>query len=160
MVGVRLDWKGTGELSRDRGHSRDKAPNFRRNSLWKWSDRSAEVSGSVTRGSSNLVQGMSGYGWLSRSQDLTVTIDRRAPVIEYFDAWPQTIYEGQNAYLNWWVTGPDGTRLSIDQGVGDVTGQDWVTVSPTTTTTYAHGHPQAQEQQRPGHRGRPATTRA
>jgi hypothetical protein len=56
-----------------------------------------------------------------------------APVIDSFIATPISITNGQSAVLSWSVT--DATSLSIDQGVGAVTGST-VTVKPTATTTY------------------------
>ncbi|MDQ3459679.1 MAG: PPC domain-containing protein [Deinococcota bacterium] len=135
-VRVNLAWKGAGDLWQEKNRYQERYPNYRSNSRWQWSNRSTEVSGSVSRGTTNLLQGLSGNGYLSKTRSHTVTIDRRGPIIEWFDVWPQTIYEGQSAYLSWWVTAPDGTRLSIDQGIGDVTGQEWIAVSPEVTTTY------------------------
>ncbi len=54
------------------------------------------------------------------------------PTIAVFTAAPSTIIAGQSTQL---VFGGTGT-LSIDQGVGPVTGKTSVTVSPTATTTY------------------------
>ena len=56
-----------------------------------------------------------------------------APTISAFSATPGTINAGQSSTLSWSATG--ATNLSIDQGVGTVTGSS-VTVSPTSTTTY------------------------
>ena len=55
------------------------------------------------------------------------------PLIEAFSANPPSIISGQSAGLNWFVNG--ATSLSIDNGVGGVTGHG-VTVKPTATTTY------------------------
>lgn len=56
------------------------------------------------------------------------------PTLTSFSANPTTISAGQPSTLSWQVS--DATSLSINQGVGDVTGQTSVSVSPTTTTTY------------------------
>jgi len=57
-----------------------------------------------------------------------------APAISSFDASPATILAGDPATLSWSVTG--ATSLSIDKGVGSVTGQTHISVKPETTTTY------------------------
>src|SRR5712672_229352 len=56
------------------------------------------------------------------------------PVISSFTATPVSIPTGRSAILSWAVT--DATSLSIDQGVGIVTGRTSVSVSPTVDTTY------------------------
>lgn len=57
-----------------------------------------------------------------------------SPTISSFTSTPSTITAGQSATLSWATTG--ATTLSIDNGVGDVTGVASRSVSPTTTTTY------------------------
>jgi serine/threonine-protein kinase len=56
-----------------------------------------------------------------------------APVVESFGAQPATIAAGGSSILGWSVTG--ATQLSIDQGVGTVTGTS-ISVSPAVTTIY------------------------
>lgn len=56
------------------------------------------------------------------------------PVINDFSASPASIEAGSSSTLAWSVE--DGDSLSIDQGVGDVTGVASVSVSPSATTTY------------------------
>ncbi len=55
------------------------------------------------------------------------------PVITTFTATPDSLISGQNSLLAWTVSGT--TSVSIDNGVGVVSGSS-VSVSPTTTTTY------------------------
>ena len=55
------------------------------------------------------------------------------PSISTFSASPVSINSGQSSTLSWSVTG--ATSLSIDQGVGTVTGSS-VSVNPTQTKTY------------------------
>jgi len=55
------------------------------------------------------------------------------PVITSFTATPASITAGQSSTLSWNVTG--ATAVSIDQGVGTVTGAS-VNVAPAATTTY------------------------
>jgi YHYH protein len=62
------------------------------------------------------------------------TPSTKTPVISSFTATPNSIVSGGSSSLNWTVMG-DGVTLSIDQGVGTVTGSSRV-VSPTITTTY------------------------
>ncbi|MEY2668374.1 MAG: hypothetical protein RJA59_1012, partial [Pseudomonadota bacterium] len=56
------------------------------------------------------------------------------PEIVSFAASPSTIMAGQSTTLTWSVVG--ATSVSIDHGVGTVTGTS-VVVSPTTTTVYS-----------------------
>ncbi|MGA8893348.1 MAG: hypothetical protein WB493_17440 [Anaeromyxobacteraceae bacterium] len=56
------------------------------------------------------------------------------PIVSSFQATPSSIVAGQATTLEWSVSG--ATSLSIDHGVGAVTGSS-VTVSPTVTTVYA-----------------------
>ena len=66
----------------------------------------------------------------------TVTVETAAPgspVINSFTATPDNIAAGGTSTLSWDVTG--ATSLSIDNGVGPVTGTSAV-VNPTVTTTY------------------------
>jgi hypothetical protein len=57
-----------------------------------------------------------------------------APVISSFTATPSAINSGQSSTLAWSVTG--ATSLSIDQGIGTVTGLTSRVVTPAATTTY------------------------
>ncbi|MDP2877520.1 MAG: PKD domain-containing protein, partial [Holophaga sp.] len=63
----------------------------------------------------------------------TATAPTLPPVISSFTASPNLIQAGQSAELTW-VVGR-ATALSIDQGVGTVTGTS-TTVRPATSTTY------------------------
>ncbi len=58
------------------------------------------------------------------------------PTISSFTATPDTINSGQTSTLAWTVTGDAPITLTIDQGVGAVTGQTSVSVSPAATTSY------------------------
>ncbi len=65
---------------------------------------------------------------------VVVTVAQAKPTITAFTAGPATLpFGGGSSTLAWQVTGADS--LSIDQGVGTVTGTDKV-VSLTTTKTY------------------------
>ncbi len=70
------------------------------------------------------------------TKTVTVTVNPAAvaPNITSFTATPSTINEGDSSTLAWTVTGSP-TSLTIDQGVGPVTGSS-TSVTPTTTTTY------------------------
>ncbi len=74
----------------------------------------------------------SGAGGTS-SAAATVTVNR-PPVISSFTAQPVSIVIGRSSTLSWTVS--NATSLSIDQGVGDVTGRTAAIVSPTIDTTY------------------------
>jgi hypothetical protein len=56
------------------------------------------------------------------------------PLIASFTALPASIAPGGSATLRWVVTG--ATSLSIDQGIGLVTGTNSAVVTPAQTTTY------------------------
>ena len=57
-----------------------------------------------------------------------------APVIASFTARPGSVATGSSTTLSWIVT--NAAALSIDQGVGNVTGRSSVTTSPAADTTY------------------------
>src|SRR5205814_2017513 len=57
-----------------------------------------------------------------------------SPVIASFTAAPAGINVGQTTTLSWSVTG--ATTLTIDGGVGAVTGTTSKTVTPAATITY------------------------
>jgi len=59
---------------------------------------------------------------------------KNPPTISSFSASPTTIHRGESSTLSWTVSG--ATSLTIDQGVGTVTGTTSKSVSPTNTTTY------------------------
>jgi len=69
------------------------------------------------------------------SQDATLTVNpvNAAPLIASFRATPASILPGRTTTLSWAVTGADS--LSLDQGIGAVTGTSR-TVNPAATTTY------------------------
>jgi sugar lactone lactonase YvrE len=68
------------------------------------------------------------------NQSVTVTVVS-PPVIASFTANPAKISTGQSSTLQWNVVGAT-TGLTIDNGIGDVTGKTSIVVSPTATTTY------------------------
>lgn len=57
------------------------------------------------------------------------------PVITSFTADSGTINNGESTTLRWQITN-SADSITIEPGIGDVTGQDSVVVSPNTTTTY------------------------
>jgi peptidoglycan-associated lipoprotein len=56
------------------------------------------------------------------------------PVINFFNAEPSTIDKGQGSSLRWSVA--NGTNITIDQGIGQVSPNGRRTVYPADTTTY------------------------
>ncbi|MBM3862571.1 MAG: hypothetical protein FJ385_01270 [Verrucomicrobia bacterium] len=69
------------------------------------------------------------------TQTQTVTVTTVPPAsITSFTANPATITSGNSSTLSWSTTG--ATSLSIDNGVGEVTGTTSRVVTPGTTTTY------------------------
>ena len=72
----------------------------------------------------------------SNSATLTVNPSPTAPVIASFTASPSTINLGQTTTLAWAVTG--ATSLSINQGVGTVTGLTSTQVTPSAIGTITY----------------------
>jgi len=66
----------------------------------------------------------------------TLGTGAQGPVISAFSATPATIVAGQSSTLSWSVSGSPAPSLSINNGVGNVSGQTSVSVYPTATTTY------------------------
>ncbi|AEB12950.1 hypothetical protein [Marinithermus hydrothermalis] len=73
-----------------------------------------------------------------------------APRITRFDATPGAIAPGGSSTLNWSVEGTAPITLTLEPGLGDVTGTTSAVVTPNQTTTYtltatnAQGSAQAQ----------------
>lgn len=67
-------------------------------------------------------------------RQLTVTVGL-PPVIGSFNATPERVSVGEMSTLAWSVSGGEGLTLSINNGVGAVTGSS-VKVAPNQTTTY------------------------
>src|SRR5664280_717769 len=59
-----------------------------------------------------------------------------APTISSLVASPASISSGSSSTLSWSVTGSPAPTLTLDNGVGDVSGLTSKAVSPTQTTTY------------------------
>ena len=72
-------------------------------------------------------------GSASAAIAVTVLAGATAPSISSFTATPSTVTSGGSSTLSWSVTG--ATSISIDQGVGVVTGSNKI-IAPTATTTY------------------------
>lgn len=75
------------------------------------------------------------YTLEARNADGSVTASTevkigRPPVITDFSADPATIALGETSTLSWTVAGDGPLTLSIDRGVGDVSGESQVTVEP------------------------------
>jgi hypothetical protein len=140
-VDVDLSWSGIGDTWswRDRWHDHggDSKYMFRTAGL----GRSAVVTGALDLGGMDVAVPMPGDGWMASGQNAFTAIDtsgRRPtpPEISYFDGYPYEIFPGGAAILYWSVTGSDPIELSLDQGIGDVSGMNGVHVAPETTTTY------------------------
>lgn len=58
------------------------------------------------------------------------------PVVETFVASPASIEVGASVTLSWTVTGSAPLALSVEPGIGDVTGLRRIATSPDATTTY------------------------
>jgi hypothetical protein len=72
---------------------------------------------------------------LTGCTDNTPTSNVEAPKITAFTATPSTVTIGESVTLGWTISGT-ATSLSIDNGVGDVTGKTSVVVLPAANTTY------------------------
>jgi PKD repeat protein len=90
------------------------------------------VSVTPTRTTTYTLTATNDAGAVSHSTTVTVT-PVPVPVIASFTATPATIARGASSTLAWSVTG--ATSLSIDNGVGTVTGTS-IPVTPAATTTY------------------------
>jgi hypothetical protein len=66
--------------------------------------------------------------------DNSCTFPVPAPTCDDFTASPASIVAGDESILNWETT--NATRVAIDGGVGDVTLDGAISVSPLATTTY------------------------
>jgi hypothetical protein len=73
-------------------------------------------------------------GSVTASTTVTVSSVRNSPTIASFTAVPASITSGVSSMLSWSVSG--ATSLSLNQGIGDVTGLTSKSVFPLTTTTY------------------------
>jgi uncharacterized protein YkwD len=101
---------------------------------------SATVSPSQT--TAYTLTASNGGGTVTASVTITVNVPAppppspgpTAPVIAFFSASPSAIASGQSAMLSWSVSG--ATSLTIDNGVGNVSGLTSMSVSPGQTTTY------------------------
>jgi hypothetical protein len=78
-----------------------------------------------------LALALGGTGCFTGDQHAGIPVH---PVIRVFVASPASIAPGGTTTLSFSVNG--ATTLSIDNGVGDVTGTTSTVVSPATTTTY------------------------
>ena len=72
-------------------------------------------------------------GTVTRTVSVTVIPQGQKPVISSFTSTPSTITGGQTVSLAW--SAAWAATLSLDNGIGTVTGTS-LTVTPTTTTTY------------------------
>ena len=68
------------------------------------------------------------------ARTITVTPSSTAPVCESFTASPTTINRGNSSTLNW--TSRNANSATINNGVGSVSVNGSINVSPLTTTTY------------------------
>jgi hypothetical protein len=138
-VDIDLTWTGVGETWRWADGAIDDQGNVKlryRSDGW---GRSADVAGTVDLAGFDTVTPMPGSGWLARFTYATTTVFPKKPLppsIEYFSGYPYEIYAGGVVALQWAVRGTEPIRLTIDQGVGDVTGRSYLEVAPTETTTY------------------------
>jgi hypothetical protein len=140
-VPVRLDlvWSAVGEFWNWKDRHHEDQGNVKLRFRQDGKGYSADVTGVLEAGALKLAMPSVGSGWMSTQSYASVRIEPRrpiAPTIQSFDAYPYHVYDGGTATLSWWVSGTDPITLTIDGGVGDVTGANYVSVTPTETTTY------------------------
>jgi chitodextrinase len=68
------------------------------------------------------------------SSGIQVTAQAPVPTISSFNANASSITNGQRTTLSWVVS--NATSLTLDNGIGSVTGTSSITVSPSATTVY------------------------
>ena len=106
--------------------------------LDEWRDQSPmiyTVTQSVSQGTHLIsIQYYERTGGATAHVSWTLNGSTQAPVISSFIATPSNASAGQRVLLAWAVSG--ASSVSIDQGVGDVTGRTSVVVTPSATTTY------------------------
>lgn len=73
------------------------------------------------------------YGTVNKTLSIQV---EDAPVIHSFTSDPAIIEPGQSVNLLWNIESKGNLKLSINQGIGDVTGQTNVNVTPESSTLY------------------------
>ncbi len=91
----------------------------------------SSVSVSPTKTTTYTLTAKNAGGSVTATAKVTVVVP--PPVISSFSAAPSSITAGQSSTLSWSVSG--ATSVSINNGVGTVTGSS-VAVSPAQTTTY------------------------
>lgn len=132
-----VNWTADGPLRRRKVGDQFREPGYKFKYRFDGRWRQAVTSATLTfEGTSHTLNGWgesfkSQEGWME-----SVQANKLPPVIELFAAEPYVIEQGQSATLSWVISGAKRPALTIDQGIGDVTGLTSVTVSPTTTTTY------------------------
>ena len=100
-------------------------------------DVTGKTSIPVTPGSTTTYQLKAvgqGATFSTASVTVTVTAAQPLPVISAFSASPPAVSAGNSSTLSWTVT--NAVSLSIDHGVGDVSGLTSKSVTPGATTTY------------------------
>jgi hypothetical protein len=138
-VDVDLTWTGVGDAWRFRDGAIDDGGEVKFRYRSNGMVRDAVVSGTVDLGGFGVETPMPGSGWMGQYSHSTTTVSPKRlvpPSIAYFYAYPDEVYSSGVTALQWWVGGSDPIVLSIDQGIGDVTGLGYVEVAPTETTTY------------------------
>ena len=93
----------------------------------------------VVMGIGRTYSSSSTYGWYWDTDfggylDQTISSAQTAPAITYFGASQYTISPGQPVTLSWITSG--ATTLTLDQGIGDVSGVTSKTILPTGFITY------------------------
>ena len=73
---------------------------------------------------------------LSSDQSVKANFTFTPPVIESFSVVQPLLARGKSTTLKWAVAGQGDIALSVNGGVGNVTGQESAVISPNQTTTY------------------------
>jgi len=107
--------------------------------LWTFGDGTTSTSMTPYKtysatGTFTVVFKASGVGFSPSTASITLTILPALPIISSFTASPSTVAQGSSSTLAWSVSG--ATSLSLDNGIGTVTGTTSRTVTPANTLTY------------------------
>jgi hypothetical protein len=138
-VAVDLTWTGVGEASVGKDRSNADQDGVKHRYRGDSIARDAHTSGAIDLSFFGIDVPMPGVGSLHQHRYAHTTIETKrpiAPTIEYFYAYPSEVYPEGIVTLAWWVRGSEPMSVSIDGGVGDVTGLGYVAVVAHETTTY------------------------
>ena len=134
---VDVTWSADGPLRRVKESEQFKQPGYKYTYRLNGSFRDATASGTFSLPGDSFMLSDSGQLFAAKEGHMVIVQENKLPpVIEYFSADPEIIGPGECSTLSWSVSGDNKTILTIDQGIGNVTGQSSIAVCPEETTTY------------------------